>query len=171
MGQQLQPWTPSTALSLEQMAIQSKAVIAHATSPQDALRAAKRLAGSWPHARPPDPEGWAASLAAVLAQYPLGLVEQCVDPRVGLARGREFPPTVASVVEWCDRELKKHMTLAEYRPRALPPPEKVFTPEHEHNMRQRLSRLMHNLFDPKPGPGPSDDELRAHYQHQPEAAE
>lgn len=166
MAQQIEPWRPSTTLSLEQMSVQSKAAIAHATSPQDALRAVKKLVSSWPHARPPDPEGWAASLAAVLAQYPLGLVEQCVDPRVGLARNREFPPTVASVVEWCDRELKRHVTLADYRPRALPPPEKVFTPEHEYSMRQRLSKLMHDLFDPKSKSGLSDDDLREHYQPQ-----
>ena len=46
--------------------------------------------------------GWLTALASVLAQYPAPIAGECVDPRVGVARGREFPPTVACVVEWCD---------------------------------------------------------------------
>ena len=78
------------------------------TSPQDALKATKQLIGAWPHANPPDPAGYAASLAAALAAYPLGLVQECCDPRTGLAKTREFPPTVQSINEWCDRRLAYH---------------------------------------------------------------
>lgn len=119
MAQAMQPWQPSTTYSLEQKAAKSRTVLQCATSPRDALEAGKRLIGQWPHSKPADPETYAASIAAVLAQYPLGLVHECVDPRAGLAREREFPPTVAAVVEWCDRRLAWHQTVAAY---VGPPP-------------------------------------------------
>jgi hypothetical protein len=73
--------------------------------------------GCWPHSKPADPETYADALASVLAQYPLGLVQECVDPRRGLAREREFPPTVASIVDWCDRKLAWHQAVAGYEGR------------------------------------------------------
>lgn len=95
-------------------------MLAHQTSPQAAVKAARQLVGCWPHARPPEPETYAAALAAVLAQYPLGVVNECVDPRRGLAREREFPPTVAAVVEWCGRRLAWHRSVAAWREPAPP---------------------------------------------------
>lgn len=123
-----------------------------ATSPRAALEGAKQLVGCYPHARPPDPEVYAGALASVLAQYPLGLVQECVDPRTGLARGREFPPTVACVVEWCENRLKYHQTLANFA--GLPPKriEPEYSPEHRAGMLQRLAKLMHDTFDAKPAP-------------------
>lgn len=116
--------------------------IKHATSPHEALKAAKQLVGAWPHARPPDPEGWAGSLAAVLAQYPLGVVQECCDPRSGLARGREFPPTVACVVEWCDRTLGAYRNVARRGP---PEPQPVYSDEHRANMRLKLLGFFEQL--------------------------
>jgi hypothetical protein len=107
--------------------VKSREILASSTSPQAALKAAKQLVGCWPHARPPEPETYAAALASVLAQYPLGLVQECVDPRTGLARGREFPPTVAAVVEWCDVRLNWHKALADFRLRASKQNGKTFT--------------------------------------------
>lgn len=115
MAQEIQQWRPSTTLSLEQRAVKSRAILQCATSPREALEAGRKLIGQWPHAKPADPETYAASLAAVLAQYPLGLVQECVDPRAGLARSREFPPTVACVVEWCDNRLAFHQSLAGWK--------------------------------------------------------
>jgi hypothetical protein len=77
---------------------------------------AKRLIGQWPHVRPADPEIYVASIAAVLAGYPLGLVQECCDPRHGLARRAEFL-TIAAVVEWCDRRLEFHQSVAGYQGR------------------------------------------------------
>jgi hypothetical protein len=68
----------------------------------EALLAAQLLVGQWPHARPDDPQMWASALAAALASYPESITRDCIDPRVGLARVRDFPPTAASVVEWCE---------------------------------------------------------------------
>lgn len=123
------------------------AILQCAISPQDALRAGKRLLGQWPHAKPPDPDGFAAAIGAVLAQYPAGLVEECCDPRHGLARSREFPPTVAAVVEWLDKRLAHHRAMAKYRPPAPKPVEQQYSDEHRQSMLQRLSKLMHGLFD------------------------
>jgi hypothetical protein len=117
------------------------------TSPRAALEAAKKLVGQWPHAKPADPETYAAALAAVLTQYPLGLVEECVDPRRGLSRSREFPPTISCLVEWCDTRLDWHQKLAAYRPIAERPPEPHYSDEHRATMLQRLSKLMHDVFD------------------------
>lgn len=129
--------------------MKSKETLKSSTSPQAALRAAKQLVGCYPHSRPPEPETYAGALAAVLAQYPLGVVEECVDPRTGLAREREFPPTVAAVVEWCDRRLAFHQAFAAYVPAIPPPPDIEYSDEHRQGMLARLSQLMHDIFDGK----------------------
>ena len=127
----------------------SREILTSSTSPTAALKAAKQLVGCYPHARPPDPEVYAGALASVLAQYPLGLVHECVDPRRGLAREREFPPTVACVVEWCDRRLQFHQTVAAFNGLPARREEPNYSPEHRATMLQRLSKLMHDTFDVK----------------------
>lgn len=125
-------------------------MIAIQASPADAIKAAKQLIGLWPHAKPEDPEVYIGGLASALAQYPLGLVHECVDPRRGLAREREFPPTVACVVEWCDRRLLFHQTLAAFNGLPARREEPDYSSEHRATMLQRLSKLMHDTFDAKP---------------------
>lgn len=135
------------------------AALSQSTSPRAALEAAQRLIGQWPHARPADPETYAAALGAVLAGYPLGVVMECSDPRVGLARSREFPPTVAAVVEWCDARLTYHRNWAAYVPPKLTRDDgREFPPEHRLNMIERLQAVMRGL-------------LRAERQERREAAE
>jgi hypothetical protein len=172
MGQDLQPWKPSTGSSIEQLAKQAIAALQWSTSPLEAAKNAKKLVAAWPHARPPDPAGYATSLAAILEQYPLGVVEECCDPHRGLAREREFPPTVACIATWCDQRVKRHQGAIIWikQEDAKRIEEQQFPDEHRKTMLQRLSKLMHNLFDPK-SKGPSDDELRAYYKPQSEAAE
>lgn len=97
--------------------MKSRETLSLSTSPQQAIELAKKLVGLWPHARPPDPATYAEGMSAVLTQYPLGLVRECVDPRTGLARDREFPPTVAVLVAWLDRRLAWHQAMAAYVPR------------------------------------------------------
>jgi hypothetical protein len=97
--------------------VKSREILQCETSPRAALEAGRQLIGQWPHAKPADPETYAAALACVLAQYPLGLVQECADPCRGLASEREFPPTVASVVSWCDRRLAWHQAVAAYQGR------------------------------------------------------
>lgn len=144
MGQDLALWTPSTGLTIEQQAQRSAIALRYATSPQEAIRAAKQLAGSWPHARPPDADGYAASLAGALSAYPLGIVQECCDPRTGLAQKREFPPTVAAIVEWCDRRLTYHRGMVKWGERNKPEPQ--FSEQHERGMLKRLQDLMHSIL-------------------------
>lgn len=132
--------------------MKSREILQCATSPRAALEAGRQLIGQWPHAKPADPETYAAALAAVLAQYPLGLVEECVDPRRGLARERDFPPSVACLVDWCDKRLAFHQSVAGYQGRAAvanSPVEQDFSDDHCRDMLGRLSRLMHEIFDRK----------------------
>lgn len=112
------------------------------------MKAARGLAGSWPHARPPDPDGYAASLAAALAAYPLGVVQECCDPRTGLAQHREFPPTVASIVEWCDRRVKQHRGMMKWNEKIAG--EKQFSDEHRKSMLGRWRALLHSLLAKSP---------------------
>lgn len=105
---------------------------------------AKKLVAAWPHARPPDGEGYAVSLAAVLAQFPLGVVQECCDARTGLAKVREFPPTVASIEEWCTRRLSYHRGMIKWGEHREP--ERRFSEEHERGMLNRLQALMHGVM-------------------------
>lgn len=84
--------------------------------PSKALEKARDLIGQWPHARPPDPDQWVKSIASVLAQFPPALVDECCDPRRGLAKVREFPPTVAAVFEWCEARMQWYQAVASYIP-------------------------------------------------------
>lgn len=147
-NQELALWRPSTTLSIEQEAQRSIVTLKWSTSPQEALKATKQLIGAWPHANPPDPAGYAASLAAALAAYPLGLVQECCDPRTGLAKTREFPPTVQSINEWCDRRLAYHRGAIKHGEikAAEAADEAKFTDDHRKSMLGRLQDLMHGLF-------------------------
>lgn len=152
MAQEIKPWQPSTTLSLEHRWLsempalrdQARAAIAGMTTPSAALQAAKQLVAQWPHVGAPHPDTYAAALGAVLAQYPPGVVRECCDPRTGLARTREFPPTVAAIVEWCDRRLKYYQGVA--RLRCNPPaPKREFSAEHCGAMLKRWQALLLSL--------------------------
>lgn len=112
----------------------------------------KKLLSAWPHARPPNPAGYAASLAAVLEGYPLGVVEECCDVRTGLARHREYLPTPAAIVEWCDRRVTFHRGMVKWGERVKP--ERQFSDEHRKSMLERLKSLVHGLFDKPQGEAP-----------------
>ena len=146
MASNLTSWTPSPSLGLEQRAVISRQVLSRATSPREAVDAAERLIGQWPHAKPPDAKIYAASLAAVLAGYPLGLVQECVDPRRGAARKIKFL-SVNELVDWLDERLEFHQALARHVPRvALPAPvPKVHPPEHRATMVERFRALVASL--------------------------
>lgn len=143
MAQEIQLWKPSIGSPNERKATAIEA-LKFTTSPQAAIKAAKQLVGCWPHARPADPETYAAALAAVLAQYPAGVVAECCDPRVGLARKREFPPTVACVVEWCDERVEFHRRWSTFVPhQAIVDDYRPVAPE----VRERVGALIKRLAD------------------------
>lgn len=153
-------------------------MVRYSTSRQQAAEQAKRLIGCYPHARPPDPGAYAGALTDVLEQYPLGVVEECCNPRTGIVRSREFPPTVACIVEWCDRASRAYQAVSQ---RARPEPEKVYSDEHCATMREKLRGFFTELAatlrqTPQERAASkykpiTDDELRAHYAPHQQAAE
>jgi len=149
MAQEIRPWRPSTELSVMQQAAASKLALRDAISQQQAAEFGKLLIGQWPHASPPNPQAYSLSITTVLEQYPLGVVRECIDPVRGLARDREFPPTQKSVIEWCDRRVKRHQgAIIHGQIEAREKVEEVqFTPEHRKSMLQRWADLMHRLID------------------------
>ena len=117
--------------------------------PSQALEAADKLVGQWPHARPVNFDTWLTSLAAALAEYPSVVAGECIDPRRGLAKKREFPPTVACLTEWCDEKMQEMHMFAAYKPIAqrLPPPD--YSSEHREGMLVRLSQVVRGIFSAK----------------------
>lgn len=130
----------------------ARQILSSSTSPHAAIDAARRLIGQWPNAKPHDPETYAASIAAVLSQYPLGLVTECCDPRTGLVRiPRDYPPNAGHVAAWCDERLAHYRTLAAWKPRALPVPELPDDPV----MAERLATMLTELAATLRAKGPS----------------
>lgn len=52
-----------------------------------------------------DPEGYMASLGAVLEQYPNDVIVYVTDPRTGIQRKAKWPPTISEIVEACDERV------------------------------------------------------------------
>ena len=141
--QQIQSVQPSTKSQIIARAEQSRAAMRQPTSMKDASRLGKQLLGCFPHARPADPESYALAITSVLQQYPLGVAEECCDPRTGLARTREFPPTVASIVDWCELRVKRHTGAMIHASKVVL--EKEFSDDHRKTMLQRLMGLWKSL--------------------------
>lgn len=120
------------------------------TTPSYALRAGKRLVGLFPHARPPEPETYAAGIGATLARYPLGIVDECVDPERGHARDREFPPTIKSVSDWCDARLAYYQAISKFEGREGPPGEREYTDEERALAKKFLADLAAELRSRNP---------------------
>jgi hypothetical protein len=81
-------------------------------------------------------------------RYPLGLVEECCAFGSAYVFSREFPPTPASIAEWCDARLSFHQQLASWKPRppALPAPE--YSDEHCAAMREKIAEIPKVYFRP-----------------------
>ena len=144
MVQEIQQWRPSTELSITQQAQKSAAILIQPTTQAEAAKQGKLLIGQWPHANPPNPGAYSLGIVKTLEQYPFGVVEECCDPVIGLARNREFPPTVACIVEWCDKRVAFHRGMIRWDQERAAEPQ--FSDEHRKTMLSRLQALMHGLF-------------------------
>jgi hypothetical protein len=150
MAHELEPWRPPpTTSSPAWKNLSAQEVLSTTMSLTEAARAAKRLVGSYAHMKPGDPEVFVEAIAAVLSQYPLGLVHECVDPRVGIARSLKFL-SIAELVEWLDGRLSFYRAMA-WRERHPPPAERPVSPalpappfseEHMAAMRQKYTALL-----------------------------
>lgn len=134
--------------------------MAFSTSPSRAGEAAKALVGQWAHLKVDQPDVFIRTIAAVLSQYPLGIVEECVDPRTGPVNKLRFL-NVADLRPWLDQRLEYHQALAKHVPRpavpALPPPR--LTPEHRAGMIARFKGLLAAM---QRAPDPIMGLIRAH---------
>lgn len=146
MAQELVPWQPSTSLSPTSKHEAATAMVRYSTSRLSALEQAKKLIGHYPHARPPDTSSYANGLADIFQHYPFGVVEQCCDVFDGIASTKVYLPAPAEVRQWCDLRLQAYQSIVR---RGLPPPEIEYSEEHCATMRERLSKLMHSIFDEK----------------------
>jgi hypothetical protein len=82
----------------------------------EALDLAEMLVGQWPYLNAHDPETYSLTIAAMLREWPIMLAEECCDPRTGLARTREMPPTAASVTAWCTERYVRYRAVSPSRP-------------------------------------------------------
>lgn len=105
---------PAPILSLAQKQQSARLILSRATGRKEAAEAAARLIGSYANLRPADPAAFAAAIAAVLEQYPLGLVDEACDPRRGAARDIRWLG-VAELVEWLDSRLATYRAYASVR--------------------------------------------------------
>lgn len=71
-------------------------------TPEDLAQAAECILSAYPHASPHDPDRYIASVIAFLSAYPLFVVKQVADPRVGIVTRCKFLPTIAELREAAD---------------------------------------------------------------------
>ncbi len=89
----------------------------------------RMLFGSYRLDQYPDPDGFLAIAGTVLEQYDPQIVAIVTSPLTGIQRKCKFPPTIAELVEECDR-VKQELADTERRRhapkgtpvRASPPP-------------------------------------------------
>lgn len=79
---------------------------------------AKRLTGQFPHLRPAEPKFFLMGVAAMLEQYPQGLVMECMEPGVGYASKAEYF-SLKTLNDWFSSRLSYHQAMASYKTLAL----------------------------------------------------
>lgn len=52
-----------------------------------------------------DPEGYLVQIFIVLEQYPDKAIEAVTSPLTGIQRQLKFPPSIAEIVEECDKKI------------------------------------------------------------------
>jgi hypothetical protein len=62
-----------------------------------------------------DPEGFKDNIGLVLEQYPIDTIRFVTDPRTGIQRTHEWPPSVANVVTACESHVANVAKQARFR--------------------------------------------------------
>src|ERR1700694_4013390 len=62
-----------------------------------------------------DPEGFKINIGLVLEQYPIDTIRFVTDPRTGIQRTHEWPPSVANVVTACESHVANVAKQARFR--------------------------------------------------------
>lgn len=71
-------------------------------SKETAIEGAKVLLGCYRTGEANDPEVYARSVVAVLAEYPVDVIHAVCDPRYGIASKLKWLPTIAELKEACE---------------------------------------------------------------------
>lgn len=74
-----------------------------------------------------DPEGFIATVGAILEQYSPEIVEYVTDPTTGIQRRCKWPPSPAEIVEACAAEIEHRAKVEKYS--SLPPPLRLPRPK------------------------------------------
>src|SRR5205823_1005596 len=86
--------------SLEQRSASARLTLAQRITPNQAAKAADQLVGQFASLRADNPKVFIQAVSDVFEQYPPGVVEECIDPRTGLASRVEFL-SLKSLGDWC----------------------------------------------------------------------
>ena len=70
---------------------------------QQCLQAARQIFSCYRRDDAADPDGYVASVAAVLSEYPPAIVDLVADPRTGIGRRNKFLPNTAEIAADCDK--------------------------------------------------------------------
>jgi hypothetical protein len=101
-----------------------------------------------------------ASLGAVLEQYPNDVIVYVTDPRTGIQRGCKWPPSIAEIVEACDKRVEelhhkqRFSTWGKRNEPALPPPD-VLKPTYEQLKEKYGEDFGLSPRGPRPAPEPA----------------
>jgi hypothetical protein len=117
-------------------------------------------------------EGFMASVAMVLGQYSDDVIVFITDPRTGVQRHSKWPPTIAEIIEACDKRMQH---IAKLGPRKKAEPLALGPPNEE---RPTLDELKAKYGDnwgltppePRKPPekAPSWESIATYYQANPE---
>jgi hypothetical protein len=120
-----------------------------------------------------DPDGFVASMAIVLAQYPEEVVLYVTRPETGIQRRIKFPPTIPEVVEACDArvsELKTQERFKNWGSRNDPPADDNRAERSSiEELRARYGENWGLDVEDRPKPSqierkaPTPEEIKAHY--------
>jgi hypothetical protein len=105
-----------------------------------------------------DPEGYLNSLGLVLEQYPNDVIIHITDPRTGVQRHLKWPPTIAEIVDACDKRMQELARAESFRnwgkkdePLAIEAPREERPTKEE--MKAKYGEDWGLTPDPRPKPG------------------
>jgi hypothetical protein len=76
-----------------------------------ASKAATAIMRFYPKNDAQDPEAYMLAMAAIMSEYPRGVLDLIKDPRTGIARRLKFLPRLAEIAEACDYEMERRKAL------------------------------------------------------------
>jgi hypothetical protein len=117
-----------------------------------------------------DPESYAVSVGMVLEQYPNDVIIYITDPRTGVQRHCKWPPTIAEIIEACDKRMQHAAKMRQgkkHEPLALGPPNEARPTSEE--LKAKYGDNWGIAQEPKKEPqkAPSWEFIASYYQANP----